>query len=54
MQQAQQWQQALEQQNIHGVVEKMGVSLMALKCLRRLLAHGLSDFSEHETPRVFL
>ncbi|RKP26529.1 armadillo-type protein [Syncephalis pseudoplumigaleata] len=46
-----QWMNAIKQQQPYAAMaDDMQVSLVALKCLRRLIAHGFEDFTQAETP----
>ncbi|KAI8056617.1 armadillo-type protein [Syncephalis plumigaleata] len=46
-----QWMNSFkEQQPYPEMIDDIQVSLVALKCLRRLMAHGFEDFSKSEAP----
>jgi hypothetical protein len=41
-----------QQQPYPEMIDDIQVSLVALKCLRRLMAHGFEDFTKSEAPLV--
>ncbi|KAI9595763.1 armadillo-type protein [Syncephalis fuscata] len=46
-----QWMSSIKQQQSYSeMANDMQISLVALKCLRRLIAHGFEDFTKQETP----